>query len=86
MLAKAKCSSMREDSLTEGRRWLEQATVDLRWAEDLAERGGDHLACCLPGENRSYLWRGTGGAAQTPQGAVAFHGLVVKALRESQSI
>jgi len=43
MLAKAKCSSMREDSLTERRRWLEQATVDLRWAEDLVERGGYHF-------------------------------------------
>jgi HEPN domain-containing protein len=38
---------MREDSLIEGRRWLEQATVDLRWAEDLAKRGGYHLACFL---------------------------------------
>ena len=47
MLAKVKCSSMREDSVTEGRRWLEQATVDLRWAEDLAQRGGYHLACFL---------------------------------------
>lgn len=31
----------------EGRRWLEQAVEDLRWARDLAERGGHHLACFL---------------------------------------
>ena len=38
---------MREDSLEEGRRWLEQALEDLRWAEDLAQRGGYYLACFL---------------------------------------
>jgi HEPN domain-containing protein len=31
----------------EGRRWLEQAQEDLRWAEDLARRGGYHIACFL---------------------------------------
>jgi HEPN domain-containing protein len=31
----------------EGRRWLEQAVEDLRWARDLGERGGHHLACFL---------------------------------------
>ena len=38
---------MREDSLEEGRRWLQQAMEDLRWAEHLAERGGYYLACFL---------------------------------------
>lgn len=38
---------MRADPLEEGRRWLEQARVDLHWAEDLAGRGGYHLACFL---------------------------------------
>lgn len=38
---------MRLEPLTEGRRWLEQATHDLRWADDLAERGGYHIACFL---------------------------------------
>jgi HEPN domain-containing protein len=28
-------------------RWLEQAEEDQRWAKDLAERGGYHLACFL---------------------------------------
>jgi HEPN domain-containing protein len=31
----------------EGRRWLEQSQEDLRWAEDLAQRGGYHVACFL---------------------------------------
>ncbi len=35
------------DSLKEGRRWLEQAIEDLKWAKDLAERGGYHIACFL---------------------------------------
>jgi len=35
------------DSLKEGRRWLEQAIEDLKWAKDLAERGGYHVACFL---------------------------------------
>ncbi|MEW6447643.1 MAG: HEPN domain-containing protein [Bacillota bacterium] len=38
---------MRRSPLEEGRRWLEQAGEDLRWAKDLAERGGYHLACFL---------------------------------------
>jgi HEPN domain-containing protein len=38
---------MRRDALEEGKRWLEQAVEDLRWAEDLAERGGYHIACFL---------------------------------------
>ena len=32
------------DPLKEGRRWLEQAIEDLKWAKDLAERGGYHIA------------------------------------------
>jgi HEPN domain-containing protein len=38
---------MRLDPREEGRRWLEQAREDLRWAEDLAHRGGYHIACFL---------------------------------------
>lgn len=38
---------MRRDPLDEGRRWLEQARHDLHWAQDLAERGGYHIACFL---------------------------------------
>lgn len=38
---------MRRDPLEEGRRWLDQAQEDLRWARDLAERGGYHIACFL---------------------------------------
>lgn len=38
---------MRNAPLEEGRRWLEQAQEDLRWAEDLAQRGGYHIACFL---------------------------------------
>jgi HEPN domain-containing protein len=38
---------MRPEPLDEGRRWLEQATHDLRWADDLAQRGGYHIACFL---------------------------------------
>ena len=30
-----------------GRRWLEQATEDLRWADHLAVQGGYHIACFL---------------------------------------
>ena len=39
--------SMRRSPLEEGKRWLEQAGEDLRWAKDLAERGGYHIACFL---------------------------------------
>lgn len=35
------------DPVKEGRRWLEQAIEDLKWAKDLAERGGYHIACFL---------------------------------------
>ncbi|NPV29855.1 MAG: HEPN domain-containing protein [Firmicutes bacterium] len=38
---------MRRSSLEEGLRWLEQAREDLKWAEDLAQRGGYYLACFL---------------------------------------
>lgn len=38
---------MRVSPLEEGRRWLEQASEDLHWAKDLAERGGYHIACFL---------------------------------------
>ena len=38
---------MRRSPREEGRRWLEQAQEDLRWAEDLAQRGGYHVACFL---------------------------------------
>ncbi|MQA91457.1 MAG: HEPN domain-containing protein [Gemmatimonas sp.] len=38
---------MRPDPITEGRRWLDQASHDLHWANDLAERGGYHIACFL---------------------------------------
>lgn len=38
---------MRSDPVTEGRRWLEQAVHDLTWADDLAQRGGYHIACFL---------------------------------------
>ena len=30
-----------------GRRWLEQATEDLRWTDHLAVQGGYHIACFL---------------------------------------
>jgi HEPN domain-containing protein len=38
---------MRGSPSEEGRRWLEQAREDLRWASHLAERGGYHIACFL---------------------------------------
>jgi HEPN domain-containing protein len=38
---------MRSEPIAEGRRWLEQATHDLHWADDLAQRGGYHIACFL---------------------------------------
>ena len=38
---------MRKDAIDEGMRWLEQASEDLKWAKDLAERGGYHIACFL---------------------------------------
>ena len=38
---------MRKNPLEEGKRWLEQAAEDLKWARDLAERGGYHISCFL---------------------------------------
>lgn len=38
---------MRKSGTEEGKRWLEQAEEDFRWAKDLAERGGYHIACFL---------------------------------------
>ncbi|MGH7406610.1 MAG: HEPN domain-containing protein [Candidatus Methylomirabilales bacterium] len=38
---------MRPEALAEGRRWLDQAREDLRWAEHLAREGGYHIACFL---------------------------------------
>ncbi len=38
---------MRRSEREEGQRWLEQAEIDLGWAQDLADRGGYHLACFL---------------------------------------
>ena len=38
---------MRRRLIEEGRRWLDQAKEDLKWAKDLAERGGYHIACFL---------------------------------------
>ncbi|MEM4311894.1 MAG: HEPN domain-containing protein [Nitrososphaerales archaeon] len=38
---------MRREPIEEGKRWLEQAMEDLKWAKDLAERGGYHIACFL---------------------------------------
>ncbi len=38
---------MRNSPLEEGMRWLEQAREDMRWTQDLAERGGYHIACFL---------------------------------------
>lgn len=38
---------MRSEAEQEGKRWLDQAIEDLKWAKDLAERGGWHIACFL---------------------------------------
>ncbi|MFQ5899546.1 MAG: HEPN domain-containing protein [Candidatus Methylomirabilia bacterium] len=38
---------MRRSEREEGERWLEQAEIDLGWAQLLADRGGYHLACFL---------------------------------------
>lgn len=38
---------MRNPPREEAARWLAQAREDLRWAKDLAERGGYHIACFL---------------------------------------
>jgi HEPN domain-containing protein len=38
---------MRGSPAEEGRRWLEQAREDLRWAQRLREQGAHYLACFL---------------------------------------
>jgi len=38
---------IRRTPLEEGTRWLAQAQEDLKWAKDLADRGGYHIACFL---------------------------------------
>jgi HEPN domain-containing protein len=38
---------MRKGALEEGRRWVEQAKEDLKWAKELVRLGGYHLACFL---------------------------------------
>jgi HEPN domain-containing protein len=38
---------MREEPAEEGRRWLDQAREDLRWAERLSQEGAHYLACFL---------------------------------------
>lgn len=38
---------MKRTPLEEGRRWLDQAREDLKWAQHLAEEGGYHIACFL---------------------------------------
>jgi HEPN domain-containing protein len=38
---------MRQNPLDEGRRWLSQATEDLKWARRLSDEGGWHIACFL---------------------------------------
>jgi len=39
---------MRRSQIDEGKRWLEQASEDLKWAKDLANRGGYHIPCFSP--------------------------------------
>lgn len=38
---------MRREAAEDAMRWLEQAEEDLKWAKDLAQRGGYHIACFL---------------------------------------
>lgn len=38
---------MRRNSFEEGKRWLSQASEDLKWAKLLAQEGGWHIACFL---------------------------------------
>ena len=38
---------MRESPPSEGRRWLEQATTDLKWTRHLHEEGAYYLVCFL---------------------------------------
>ncbi|CBE67976.1 putative HEPN domain protein [Candidatus Methylomirabilis oxygeniifera] len=43
---------MRRAPREEGARWLQQAVEDLRWAEDLAERGGSYRLLPGPADRR----------------------------------
>jgi HEPN domain-containing protein len=38
---------MRKEPTEEGKRWLDQASEDLKWSRYLAKRGGYHIACFL---------------------------------------
>ena len=38
---------MRRNPIEEGKRWLEQAKEDLKWAKYLAKEGGYYLVCFL---------------------------------------
>ncbi|MEO0231270.1 MAG: HEPN domain-containing protein [candidate division WOR-3 bacterium] len=38
---------MRKEKIEEGKRWLEQATIDLKWAKRIAKEGGYYLSCFL---------------------------------------
>jgi HEPN domain-containing protein len=38
---------LRKSGIEEGKRWLEQAKEDLKWAKMLSEEGGYHIACFL---------------------------------------
>lgn len=38
---------MRKAGVEEGRRWLDQAKENLKWARWLADEGGYHIACFL---------------------------------------
>lgn len=38
---------MRRSPIEEGKRWLEQAVEDLKWAKELTRLGGYHIACFL---------------------------------------
>lgn len=38
---------MRADAYSEGKRWLDQAREDLRWADHRSQQGAFHLACFL---------------------------------------
>ena len=38
---------MRKNPVEQGKRWLDQAVEDLKWAKDIGERGGYHISCFL---------------------------------------
>lgn len=38
---------MRNQGIDEGKRWLDQAKEDLKWARHLSETGGYHIVCFL---------------------------------------